>query len=98
METLAKVCAWDTHVVAVLLPCFVCCCCLCCCCCLQRGLSEELARQVAEQLTATDVLRAHARDELGIDLDELANPLQVRLGRQMGRGPRARVLMEVLSA
>jgi hypothetical protein len=34
---------------------------------------------VAEQLTATDVLRAHARDELGIDLDELANPLQVSL-------------------
>ncbi|WIA31276.1 hypothetical protein OEZ86_002178 [Tetradesmus obliquus] len=44
-----------------------------------RGLTEELARQVAEQLTATDVLRAHARDELGIDLDELANPLQASL-------------------
>jgi hypothetical protein len=41
---------------------------------------------VAEQLTATDVLRAHARDELGIDLDELANPLQVRLARQRLRG------------
>lgn len=44
-----------------------------------RGLTEDLARQVAEQLTATDVLRAHARDELGIDLDELANPLQASL-------------------
>ncbi|KAG2495637.1 hypothetical protein HYH03_006237 [Edaphochlamys debaryana] len=41
-----------------------------------RGLSPELARQVAEQLTEKDVIRAHARDELGIDMDELANPLQ----------------------
>lgn len=44
---------------------------------LQRGLSHQLARQVAEELTAKDVVRAHARDELGIDIDELANPLQV---------------------
>jgi vacuolar iron transporter family protein len=43
---------------------------------VQRGLSEPLARQVAAELTANDVIRAHARDELGIDLDELANPLQ----------------------
>jgi len=42
----------------------------------KRGLSEGLARQVAEELTAKDALRAHARDELGIDLDELSNPLQ----------------------
>ena len=33
--------------------------------------------QVAEQLTAKDVIRAHVRDELGIDLDNRANPLQV---------------------
>jgi hypothetical protein len=46
-------------------------------CWLQRGLSQQLARQVAEELTAKDVVRAHARDELGIDIDELANPLQV---------------------
>lgn len=31
---------------------------------------------MAAELTANDVIRAHARDELGIDLDELANPLQ----------------------
>ncbi|KAF8063870.1 vacuolar iron transporter 4 [Scenedesmus sp. PABB004] len=43
---------------------------------VQRGLSEPLARQVAAELTAHDVIRAHARDELKIDLDELANPLQ----------------------
>ena len=33
--------------------------------------------QVAEELTAVDVIRAHARDELGIDIDDLANPMQV---------------------
>ena len=30
-----------------------------------RGVSHSLARQVAEELTAKDVIRAHARDELG---------------------------------
>ena len=28
------------------------------------------------ELSAKDVIRAHARDELGIDLDDMANPLQ----------------------
>lgn len=28
--------------------------------------------QVAEELTAHDVIRAHARDELGIDLDDMS--------------------------
>jgi vacuolar iron transporter family protein len=46
---------------------------------LCRGLSAGLARQVAEELTAKDVIRAHARDELGIDLDDMANPLQASL-------------------
>ncbi|MES4891964.1 VIT family protein [Streptomyces sp. NPDC096012] len=40
----------------------------------ERGLSREVAREAAEQLTARDALRAHARVELGIDPDELANP------------------------
>jgi VIT1/CCC1 family predicted Fe2+/Mn2+ transporter len=39
-----------------------------------RGISPLLARQVAEELTAKDVIRAHARDELGIDLDDMSNP------------------------
>ncbi|MBM9505089.1 VIT1/CCC1 transporter family protein [Actinacidiphila acididurans] len=39
-----------------------------------RGISADLAREVAEQLTARDALGAHARVELGIDPDELANP------------------------
>ena len=32
--------------------------------------------QVAEELTAKDVIKAHARDELGIDMDDLSNPIQ----------------------
>lgn len=43
---------------------------------MERGLSEPLARDVAKELTEKDVIRAHARDELGIDMDELANPFQ----------------------
>lgn len=41
-----------------------------------RGLDPELAREVAEALTEHDALRAHARDELGIDPDDLARPLE----------------------
>lgn len=41
-----------------------------------RGLSPELARQVAEALTAHDALEAHARDELGITAQARARPLQ----------------------
>ncbi|MGW9044629.1 VIT1/CCC1 transporter family protein [Streptomyces lydicus] len=39
-----------------------------------KGLEDQLAREVAEQLTAHDALRAHAEVELGIDPDELTNP------------------------
>ncbi|MER7763891.1 VIT family protein [Streptomyces sp. NPDC097619] len=39
-----------------------------------RGLSEDVAREAAEQLTERDALRAHARLELGIEPDGLANP------------------------
>lgn len=44
-----------------------------------RGLSHALARQVATELTASDPVRAHARDELGIDIDDLSDPLQASL-------------------
>lgn len=40
----------------------------------EQGITHELAFEVAEQLTARDALRAHARVELGIDPDQLANP------------------------
>ncbi len=40
----------------------------------QRGLSEELARQVAVELTAKDALAAHAEIELGINHEEFTSP------------------------
>jgi VIT1/CCC1 family predicted Fe2+/Mn2+ transporter len=43
---------------------------------VKRGLDKELAREVAEQLSARDRLNAHLRDELGIDPYSLARPLQ----------------------
>ena len=42
----------------------------------QRGLSPDLAQQVAVELTAGDALAAHAQIELGIDPYERANPWQ----------------------
>ena len=44
-----------------------------------RGLTPELARQVAEQLMARDALGAHARDELGISDATRARPIQAAL-------------------
>lgn len=44
-----------------------------------RGLTPELASQVADQLTAHDALGAHARDELGIFDFTRARPLQAAL-------------------
>jgi VIT1/CCC1 family predicted Fe2+/Mn2+ transporter len=45
----------------------------------QKGLSRDLARQVAEQLTHHDALAAHAEVELGIDPEELTNPWHAAL-------------------
>jgi VIT1/CCC1 family predicted Fe2+/Mn2+ transporter len=44
-----------------------------------RGLSPELARQVAVQLMAHDALGAHVRDELGISETLGARPVQAAL-------------------
>ncbi|MEO6864063.1 MAG: VIT family protein [Gemmatimonadaceae bacterium] len=44
-----------------------------------RGLSAELATQVAAQLMAKDALAAHARDELGLSDATTARPLQAAL-------------------
>jgi vacuolar iron transporter family protein len=41
-----------------------------------RGLTPDLAQQVAVQLTAHDALGAHARDELGITEIVTAHPVQ----------------------
>lgn len=44
-----------------------------------RGLSPDLARQVAEQLMAHDALGAHLRDELGVSEAGRARPVQAGL-------------------
>jgi VIT1/CCC1 family predicted Fe2+/Mn2+ transporter len=44
-----------------------------------RGLTPELAHQVADQLMAKDALAAHARDELGITEVSSARPIQAAL-------------------
>ncbi|MEQ1873374.1 MAG: VIT family protein [Ilumatobacteraceae bacterium] len=41
-----------------------------------KGLSPQLATEVAVQLTEFDALTTHLRDELGISRDELARPFQ----------------------
>jgi VIT1/CCC1 family predicted Fe2+/Mn2+ transporter len=46
---------------------------------VSRGLDPDLARQVADQLTAHDALGAHARDELGITELTSAKPLQAAM-------------------
>lgn len=46
---------------------------------VERGLTPELARQVAEQLMAKDALAAHARDELGISESVAARPVQAAM-------------------
>lgn len=42
----------------------------------RKGLSDELAGQVARELSQTDAIDVHAREELGIDPDVLARPIQ----------------------
>jgi VIT1/CCC1 family predicted Fe2+/Mn2+ transporter len=44
-----------------------------------RGLTPELATQVADQLMAHDALGAHARDELGMSEATRARPIQAAL-------------------
>ena len=46
---------------------------------VNRGLSEELAKKVARELTEHNALEAHARDELGINEITQPNPLQAAL-------------------
>jgi VIT1/CCC1 family predicted Fe2+/Mn2+ transporter len=45
----------------------------------RRGLSQELALRVAEDLTANNALDAHARDELGMSEFQRARPIQAAL-------------------
>lgn len=41
---------------------------------MARGLSRKLAKKVVKELHAGDAVAAHVRDELGIDINDLANP------------------------
>lgn len=41
-----------------------------------RGLSAELSERVADELSLRDRIAIHARDELGIDIEALSNPIQ----------------------
>lgn len=43
---------------------------------MQKGLSRDLARQVAEELSRGDVLAVHMAEELGISEATLARPVQ----------------------
>lgn len=45
----------------------------------KRGLDKQLAQKVARQLHEHDAVAAHARDELGIDHNTLARPVQAAL-------------------
>lgn len=45
----------------------------------RRGLEPQLAQKVAKQLHEHDAVAAHMRDELGINQEALANPIQAAL-------------------
>lgn len=64
-----------------------------------RGLDRPLARQVAIQLTKTDALGTHVRDELGLDHQDVARPLQAAgvssVGFLLGAVPSVLIVMLV---
>jgi len=68
---------------------------------VERGLTPDLAGQVADQLMAHDALGAHARDELGIHELTRARPLQAAIASAasfaVGAAPPA-ILAAVLPA
>lgn len=45
----------------------------------QKGMSPELAKQVAVELTERNALKAHAEAELGIDSDHHVSPIQASI-------------------
>lgn len=46
---------------------------------VNRGVAPDLARKVAEQMTAKDAFAAHTRDELGLAAHVVAQPVQAAL-------------------
>lgn len=53
---------------------------------VERGLTEDLARQVAIQLTEKDALAAHAQEEMGISEMTTARPLQAAFASALSFG------------
>ena len=47
---------------------------------VHKGLNPELARQVAEELTAGDALKVHLAEELGISEHSRAQPIEAMIG------------------
>lgn len=47
---------------------------------VHKGLNPELARQVAEELTAGDALKTHLAEELGISEHSRAQPVEAMVG------------------
>ncbi len=47
---------------------------------VHKGLNPDLARQVAEELTAGDALKVHLAEELGISEHSRAQPIEAMLG------------------
>ena len=47
---------------------------------VHKGLNPELARQVAEELTAGDALKIHLAEELGISEHSRAQPIEAMVG------------------
>jgi vacuolar iron transporter family protein len=50
---------------------------------VDKGLTEELALEVARQLTEHDALGAHAEAELGIDPDDITSPWNAALASML---------------
>jgi VIT1/CCC1 family predicted Fe2+/Mn2+ transporter len=67
---------------------------------IKRGLDPSLAYQVAAQLQEHDALAAHARDELGIDHETLANPSQAAISSAISfaSGAALPIIAELLSS
>ena len=67
---------------------------------VERGLTPELAAQVARELTAHDALAAHARDELGITHTLRARPVQAAFASALAfaTGAAVPLVVAVLSA
>jgi VIT1/CCC1 family predicted Fe2+/Mn2+ transporter len=65
----------------------------------QKGLSDELASQVAQELTAKDALQAHLDAELRIDTEDLSSPVTAALASALSFtvGALLPLLMIVLS-